>query len=223
MAVVAALGLVGFAAVWMWTAPAALALPLLAVACIAWKRVSSDKAATRPVAWGLLRGAAILMVFPFAIGFGSNNPISHTSGLYAVFWVAGTLLVVGALLRGAMARNLITATAFAAAIVSADVIARSVAEPYRLATPIWGQTDRVAIRDSGLRVDPQAARYLQTLKQAASNNGFSDGTPVLDLTGRSPGTLYAIGAKSPGAAWLTRWLSGQPRVRRPSARGRATR
>ena len=103
----------------MWTAPAALALPLLAVACVAWRLLSSDKEAIRPVAWGLLRVAAVLMVFPFALGFGSNNPISHTSGLYAVFWVAGTLLVVGALWRGAMARNLIAATAFAAAIVSA--------------------------------------------------------------------------------------------------------
>jgi hypothetical protein len=147
------------------------------------------------------------MVFPFAIGFGSNNPISHTSGLYAVFWVAGTLLVVGALSRRDMARNLITATAFAAAIVSADVIARSIAEPYRLATPIWGQTDRVAIRDSSLRVDPQAALYLRTLKQAALDHGFGDGTPVLDLTGRSPGTLYAIGARPPGTAWL---LGGYP-------------
>jgi hypothetical protein len=207
MAVVAALGLVALAAIWMWTAPAALSLALLAAACVAWRLLSSGKEATRPVAWGLLRGAAVLMVFPFALGFGSNNPISHTSGLYAVFWVAGTLLVVGALWRGAMARNLITATAFAAAIVSAGVIADSVAAPYRLATPIWGQTDRVAIRDSGLRVDPQAARYLQTLKQAALDNGFSEGTPVIDLTGRSPGTLYAIGARPPGAAWL---LGGYP-------------
>ena len=207
MAVVASLGIVAFAAIWMWTAPAALALPLLAVACVAWRLLSSDNETTRPVAWGLLRVAAVLMVFPFALGFGSNIPISHTSGLYAVFWVAGTLLIAGALLRGAMARNLIAATAFAAAIVSAGVVAGSVAEPYRLATPIWGQTDRVAIRDSDLRLDRQAARYLQTLKQAALDNGFADGTPMIDLTGRSPGTLYALGARPLGAAWL---LGGYP-------------
>jgi hypothetical protein len=46
------------------------------------------------------------------------------------------------------------------------------------------------------------ARYLLTLHQNAKNVGYLPGTPIIDLTGRVPGALYALGGYTPKAFWL---------------------
>jgi hypothetical protein len=50
--------------------------------------------------------------------------------------------------------------------------------------------------------------YLHSLRQAAFSAGFSTGTPILDLTGRHPGTVFALGGAAPGLPWLIGGLPG---------------
>jgi hypothetical protein len=72
-------------------------------------------------------------------------------------------------------------------------------------TAIWNQTERVEIgpRSSPLLVDKITADYLSGLRRAASANGFHPGTPVIDLTGVSPGAIFAMGGEAPGIPWLS--------------------
>ncbi|MBX9766198.1 MAG: hypothetical protein K2X47_02915, partial [Bdellovibrionales bacterium] len=49
--------------------------------------------------------------------------------------------------------------------------------------------------------------YIASFRRIARENGFKPKTPVIDLTGRSPGTVYILGGTAPGAAWL---LGGYP-------------
>ncbi|WP_460111420.1 hypothetical protein [Pseudomonas sp. H3_D04] len=51
------------------------------------------------------------------------------------------------------------------------------------------------------------AGYLIEARSAALQAGFQPGTPVIDLSGQSPGMLYAMGATSIGQAWM---IGGYP-------------
>ncbi len=55
---------------------------------------------------------------------------------------------------------------------------------------------------SQLSINIVFADYIEDVISKAKQAGFKKGTGVIDLTGRSPGLLYAIGAKNVGTGWL---------------------
>jgi hypothetical protein len=57
-------------------------------------------------------------------------------------------------------------------------------------------------------VQRSTAEYISTLQRAAAANGFRFGTPIIDLTGAAPGTVFALGGEAPGAPWLSGGYSG---------------
>ena len=57
-------------------------------------------------------------------------------------------------------------------------------------------------RIKGLRLSSEMNLYLSSLKDAAIESGFRDDTPIIDMTGASPGTVFAIGGRSLGVAWF---------------------
>ena len=154
--------------------------------------------------WGMLTSAGVLMVFPFAVGFGSASKLLVSVGPAGVFWVAGTLLLIGALSGASLARDFMMATALVTSIVCSGVVAGSWIRPYRIPTPLWLQTEWISVRehDRAVQVDPATATYFRQLREALAKNGFTDGTPIIDLTGMSPTTVYAVGGSALGAAWL---------------------
>jgi hypothetical protein len=46
------------------------------------------------------------------------------------------------------------------------------------------------------------AEYVTDIQEVTKNANFAPKTPVIDLTGQSPGVLYIIEAQSIGAAWI---------------------
>lgn len=62
-------------------------------------------------------------------------------------------------------------------------------------------------RLKGLKLNTDLENHLKKLSTAAKQNGFIENTPVIDMTGASPGVLFAIEAKNLGVAWL---LGGYP-------------
>jgi hypothetical protein len=82
--------------------------------------------------------------------------------------------------------------------------------PYRQPQP-FSQYDNVVaigIDESELILPQDLADYYRQLKKMASQTDFKTGTPVIDLTGQGPGTLYAIGAKAIGSAWIIGGFAG---------------
>ena len=51
------------------------------------------------------------------------------------------------------------------------------------------------------------AKYFNDAKAVVREAGFKPATPMIDLTGQSPGILFAIGAESIGQAWT---IGGYP-------------
>jgi hypothetical protein len=77
--------------------------------------------------------------------------------------------------------------------------------PYRQTKALRLQMNSVEIPGgSRLFLSRETATYIRNLDEVAYANGFRAGDPVLGLTGVSPGSLYAMGARPLGFCLDTR-------------------
>jgi hypothetical protein len=60
---------------------------------------------------------------------------------------------------------------------------------------------------STLIISEGFGQYISEAIHVAKMAGFKEGTPMVDLTGQSPGILYALGASNIGTPWI---LGGYP-------------
>jgi len=100
-------------------------------------------------------------------------------------------------------------SAFAAVTVcvSTVLVMSAMRSPYRQTAPLGVSARPVSVRGHSLEIEKTAADYLETVRSLSGAAGFRQDTPMLDFTGRSPGVLYAIGARSIGQGWM---IGGYP-------------
>ncbi|WP_412772162.1 hypothetical protein [Nitrobacter sp.] len=153
--------------------------------------------------------AMLLCWIPIFFGIGSSNDIDLMAGLTAVFWISTALFLVVVLFPTAQF-SLTTwiSVGFSCATVVALVVASF--KPYRLVHSLWAQNECVAIGESTLPIclDRASVAYFRGTKGAAYAAGFTKGTPVIDLTGTSPSTIFFLEGLPIGSAWL---LGGYPK------------
>ncbi|NOJ43550.1 hypothetical protein [Bradyrhizobium australiense] len=162
----------------------------------------------------LSRNSLALVVFfimlPHVYAFGTGNNYWEQAGRAGLFWLlAGLVLSIGLLAGNAAWRNVVPIAA-AALLVPTGVLFAAMENPYRQAQPLRLQQTAVEIgsEKSTLLLTREAAAYIRQLRKIAMDNGFKAGDPTLDLSGVSPGSVYAIGARAPGAGWLLAGYSG---------------
>ncbi len=151
-----------------------------------------------------LAGVLLCLGLPAAYTFGTNNNYWGAMTGAAFFWV---LAAAG---LGAQARTRRPAWAhllpagMAALMVTATLLQNAVSMPYRQSGPLWTYKHPVTVGASGSRLtlDEKGASYVQALQGAAMQSGFEPGTPLIDLTGRTPGAALVLGARGVGQAWL---------------------
>ncbi|AZO80346.1 hypothetical protein B5U98_11110 [Bosea sp. Tri-39] len=102
--------------------------------------------------------------------------------------------------------------AFGAQFITAGQILFGIEKPYYQPGPLRSADYLVDLGDSGgtLRVAPSTGKFIEAVRKTADQAGFQAGTPVIDLTGRSPGTLHVMGASSTGQPWLIGNFPGMP-------------
>jgi hypothetical protein len=177
---------------------------------------SGASPAEQPVGEGsqrrMERGVALfLALLPWIYAFGTNNNPWHNMGFAGSFWVALAVVLTretgepaGARPAPAAGLGAVTAVAVVASIA---LLMSAMRYPYRQATPLDEQEQPVTVRGSALRLSAETATYLREAVAGSRAAGLPDGAPMLDLTGRSPGLVYALGARSPSDPWL---IGGYP-------------
>ncbi len=175
---------------------------------LAWNWKAVDP---RGVSLKRLAGLCLFMVLlAVAYAFGTNNGlINILSGAY-VFLAAGIFyaaLWIDQYAKRDMLHHL--APAIIALSVFLGFIA-TVEHPYRLPQNINGQNERVEFLGNrgSLRVDQPTAGYINKLKQVALDAGWHLGTPLIDLTGGSPGATVILGGRILATPWLLGRYSG---------------
>jgi hypothetical protein len=93
--------------------------------------------------------------------------------------------------------------------MTAVFVYRGMTTPYRQTRPLTADADAIQIADTGARllVSHDFAEYINAALRLSRDAGFKAGTPMIDLSGHYPRTLYIIGSKPVGAPWL---IGGYP-------------
>lgn len=144
-------------------------------------------------------------LMPLLYAFGSNNNYWNLAGDACLFWIlAGVLFVVPSADEDVDLRRFIP-FALASPLLSLFYFQHGLAAPYRQPQPLWlnNQTVEFGEPPSTLVVSSGYAAYIAEAKKKAREAGFQAGTPVIDLSGQSPGILFAIGARNAGYPWLS--------------------
>jgi len=84
-------------------------------------------------------------------------------------------------------------------VITLSIVWQGSQNGYRQGTPIWSMDYRVEIpeRDQTLMLSRAYSMYVESLQTLAYTNGFEPDTPVIDLTGRSPGIAYVLNGRAP--------------------------
>ena len=155
----------------------------------------------------------LLLLSPLAFSFGTNMPLLAHSAIASVF--AFTAICLRLYRLGAA--RVITGPALAIALALLCVPAlltqwlawTDVQHTYRQVAPLAQQDTARALGTGGsvVQVDADTSRTLLALQQMARNAGMPAGQDMLDMTGDSPGVIYALGARPLGSPWM---LGGYP-------------
>jgi hypothetical protein len=156
----------------------------------------------------LARLSIVTLLIPLAVGFGSNTGLLRAAGQAAPIWAVGSILLVATVTRGPFLKAAVLRLAVVTVAATSVVIAMAEYYPWRQVAPLWSQTNWMSAhgRERALRVDAVSAEYFTRLTTAADAAGFTDGTPVIDLTGTSPTTIYVLGGDAIGLPYLGRAL-----------------
>jgi hypothetical protein len=147
---------------------------------------------------------AALIFAPIAIAFGTNTGILRVAPRSGIFWVMAIALVVIIASPAKTRLPLIYLTMAVSACGVLIVLVHAIQKPYRVNGPLWQQTEWIssATQERVVKVDPATANYFRTLQTRARSAGFQVGTPIIDLTGGAPTTIYMLGGEAIGLAWF---------------------
>lgn len=145
-----------------------------------------------------------LFMLAAAFSFGSNNGFMRQLSWAYVFLTAGTLYTAfwidqyaGRKILGNIVPSLIAVSVL---LVFIDALN----QPFRLPNAISDQNVKIAFLagNGSLYVDKKTAEYIHELQKVAGEAGWSPGTPLIDLTGGSPGAIVILGGRITGIPWL---------------------
>jgi hypothetical protein len=143
------------------------------------------------------------LIFPHVYAFGTNSNYWSSGVSASIFWIFAGLVFLASMVPSKKLVSLLLPICLAAQVVTALVIYASVERPYRQPQPLWENDYKLAVgrQESTLVLSQSYAYYLSEAIEIAEQAGFMKGVPMIDLTGQSPGILYALGAKNIGQAW----------------------
>jgi hypothetical protein len=153
--------------------------------------------------------AAFLITLPYVYAFGTGNNYWEQGGRAGFFWFLAGIVISAELAARSAEWRILTPIAAAALLVTTSVVLAAVEHPYRQTQPLRLQANKTEVGpdNATLFLTGDAATYIRDLRRIAADNGLKAGDPLLDLSGRSPGSVYAMGGRPPGAGWI---LAGYP-------------
>lgn len=159
---------------------------------------------------GSLALVLLLTMLPYSYALGTGNNLWMAASRAVLFWVLAGLVVCAELAAADGAWRRLLPTTAITLLMTSIIVAAALEGPYRQTQPLRLQIDAVEINPRGARlfVTEETASYVRDLGKLAKENGLKPGDPLLDLTGASPGSLYVLGARPLGAAWILGGYAG---------------
>lgn len=152
----------------------------------------------------------LFVVVSFASSFGTNNNIIRHVSISAVF-IAVSIFIIFQLITPQKVRTI--TTCFLGILMTVMVgfyLNNAYNKPYRLPGNIADQTVLATFVNPKHRLflDSSTAQYAQDLMDYALKAGWEQGTPLIDMTGGSPGALVILDARIVGTPWILGGYTG---------------
>lgn len=146
--------------------------------------------------------ACCLLILPYCYTFGTNNNYFTIVTFASVFIPAAVAVCANQSRR----REWLVCLSLYVISTTILVIPPVTGGMYRQPNALRSAPDTLATIDQGplknIVVVNYIKKYFDFLRDKAEGAGFKPGTPVLDLTGASSGTIFAIGGKNVASAWM---------------------
>lgn len=162
----------------------------------------------------LLILTVILLLMPHIYAFGTNGNYWDAGAAAMIFWILGVLTLVKEMFKEQSASEYLTFFSFSTLCVVLLTLQPSIAEPYRMPPNVRGYQETYAVGHSQLKMTKEWMRYLYDAQTALNEADFKSGDPILDLTGQSPGLIYAVNAENIAQAWVIGGYSGSEKQTR---------
>lgn len=146
--------------------------------------------------------AVILLVMPHLYAFGTNGNYWDAGAAAMIFWILGVLTLVKEMFKDQSASRYLTFFSYSILCVVLVTLQPSIAEPYRLPPNVRSYQETYLVGHSQLKMTKEWAKYLADANAALNDASFISGDPILDLTGQSPGLIYAVNAENIAQAWV---------------------
>lgn len=149
---------------------------------------------------------AVLILLPPAYALGTNLNLWTAQGRAGSFWLVALCVLL--LRRSGVSPAASVWTVPVAAVLTlllAMLVATAVA-PYRY-QPLGTATTPTRVGSGTVRLTPADHEQVAELAALAERLGVDERTRVLDLSGDSPGSVFLLGARPVGQAWI---LGGYP-------------
>jgi len=164
------------------------------------------------LSWRRLSLALMFLLLPHAYVFGSNGNYWVNGSNAALFWMLSALILLAPLSRLRNGIGLLP-LALLAQLMATAMMNGGIQTPYRQETVLRDDATTTVFPGQGSLILSQALHdYIAAAEVGARTAGFQAGSPAIDLTGRSPGILYAIDAHSLGLAWMPGGYPGSVEV-----------
>jgi len=149
-----------------------------------------------------------LLLVPYIAVFGTTNSYFNSIILFPFFGLCALLIVISRASSSSPSLHLACLASFVI-LVSGLLTHKGILEPYRQSSWLEDGYGHVEIGHAleGIRLSQRDSSYIENLVYVAERGGLKKGTPLIDLSGASPGSAYILGAKPIGAYWL---LGGYP-------------
>jgi hypothetical protein len=161
--------------------------------------------------WAL---ALTFLTFPFVYAFGTGNNYWVFGALAGIFWVLAGLVLLSPIASNPKLPALLLSLVLALQMINVALIHAGIEAPYRQPQPLRDNDYKFEIGKPGsaLVLSKGFGQYFAEAIGLANQAQFKKGTPMIDLSGQSPGILYAIGASSIGQAWMIGGYPGSDKV-----------
>ena len=155
-----------------------------------------------------------LLLLPLAATLGTNSNTWVAASQLMICWIAAALVA----LRPVIAHDgwpVLTATAATTAVLVSFSTIDAMQDPYRQSGSVWGFRAGISVTSSGsIDVSAATAEAVAGLQSIAIRSAMPPGTAVLDLTGYSPGLVFALQGIPVNSPWVPGGYPGSDEVLR---------
>jgi hypothetical protein len=149
------------------------------------------------------------LMFPYAYAFGTGGNYWVLAANAGIFWVLAGLVFLSPIAPSGKLATLLLPLGLAVQLVTVALVQTGIETPYRQPQPLRDNDYKLEIGKPGstLVLSKGFGQYFAETIDVTKQTGFKKGTPMIDLTGQSPGILYAMGASNIGQVWT---IGGYP-------------